>query len=1208
MRFSELFGPTAARIAASILATSLPAVQAVNFNSVPPPDIDLSALGRVALTGDFDSISLYTYEGQNQNGFSTNGSQALLQQLPNGVFTTLQSSDAMIMAMCPFVRSNGDLAGVVVGGNFTSLGGIRAAGAALWDPTKNQVVPLPGLQGSVNALYCDQGRDTVYVGGDFTGSNSTNAIAWVGMAGWTNLPFEGFNGPVDSIVKAPDGKIIFGGAFTGLGNKTTPANKDQQLVNLQSANITSGPNSTQKGFSDPRNVVCSTSGLGGAGKTWLTADNGGGFWRADLNFGFEPTKLRIYNAHQDGSGTKTFRFKAFPINGIMNFTYTDPDSKQNATCDNSCPLSHNPEVEFQDFTFVNNVGMNSFQIDIRDIYGSSGGFNGIDLFQNDIYAYAVSDLNEPTCANLEFPSNSTQTGPWSVTPSGNSAAQYLTANLTTDGNVTSASAEVTFLPDIRQSGNYTVTIYTPGCQQDNSCSQRGKANVTGTFSADGKPVNNIIFQTNDFDKYDQIYTGPVDANSDSFRARITLSPGQNDSLSLVALRVRFQLLDPSSSGLNGLFEFDPGQATVDTDFKNNTVDSAGSSLDTDATITSLAVVGKTTFVGGNFSTSNISNIFAIPDGGNMTALTGRGLNNAVTHFFPFGNLLFVAGNFTDTVSTSTAGIKHVAVYDVEGRTWSPLGGGVNGPVERIVPLLLNTTMGKPETCITVNGHFTQVLDSGTKPSFDVDGFAIWVPSHNDWLQNLDIQAQSIKGSLTAATNITGDSPLLAGTIQSQGWALSDAVALSTQDGNANLAPIGLRESPAGTVSSKLRKREVISQNVTGAVTGLFVTDDNRNITVLAGHFDALASDDTPIHNVVLISTDDKGKMTASGLTSGISNDSIFRAVSRDSNTLSLGGEIMGTIKGDTVTGIVQWDLGGSAFVDPQPPALTGHTVAVYSITTRPSSSDLYVGGNFTGAGQLQCPSICVYSQGNWNRPGQGVGGTISNMLWQGKDQLLVAGDLSISSNDTFLGTYEVSNNQAWSIPSGASVVPGPVTALVQADTDGSSYWISGNDAKNGSAYLIKYDGDNFRVVPSVFGDRTTVRGLSVVSTSKAHDSNDLLEDKLTLMITGTINVPSFGNASAVLFNGTTLTPLILANSGNNQGSLSQVVTEMNQKFNEASKLLFPIPPSCANKDIRWGHESWLHRRDCSGYRARRHVSSRCHRPPRRASPSQGRRL
>ena len=386
MRFPSSLGLTA-EIACLIqlwpLFTHLiPRTQGVNFTPVPSPDLDLGSLGRVALTGDFDSISLYTYQQQTEDAFSTNGTQSVIAQLPNGDFANAANADGYIKTMCPFVMKDGTFAGIIVGGNFTSLGGVQAQGVAMYDPKLGKVTPLPGLTGTVNTLLCDQETNTVYVGGQFKGANSTNAVAWVGMSGWANLPFEGFNGPVNSVIKSSNDTVLFGGSFTGLGNKTAPAKQDQQVINISSANLTSAGMATTDGFNKESNIVCKTSGQDGAGNTWLLEDNTPGWWRADMNFGYEPSLLRIWNTHYQGRGTKTFRFTAIPLNGIMNFTYTDPNTGTDALCDARCPLSANPKTPYQDFRFINTVGMSAFRIDISDWYGQGGGLDGIELFQN----------------------------------------------------------------------------------------------------------------------------------------------------------------------------------------------------------------------------------------------------------------------------------------------------------------------------------------------------------------------------------------------------------------------------------------------------------------------------------------------------------------------------------------------------------------------------------------------------------------------------------------------------------------------------------------------------------------------------------------------------------------------------------------------------------------------------------------------------------
>ncbi|MCJ1391694.1 hypothetical protein MMC18_004559 [Xylographa bjoerkii] len=1152
MRLSSMLSPTAAGLLSLLLSLHGLIVHGVNFTPVPSANLDLSQLGRVAIAGDFDAISLYTFQQQNENSFSTNGSQSLLTQMPNGDFATLASADASIETMCPFVMNDGTLVGIVVGGNFTSLGGVEAQGVALYNITTAEITPLPGLSGSVSALYCDPTTSTVFVGGEFTGANSTNAVAWVGTAGWTNLPFAGFNGPIQTINKAPNGNILFGGSFTGLGNASgIPDVPDQQVINLSTANITAGGSSSTPGFSDPTNIVCSTSGESGPGQTWLLADNTPGFWQAEMNFGFQPTKLRIWNTEQNGEGTQTFRFTALPIKGIMNFTYTGTDG-QTLSCTSQCPLNAST-TQYTDFHFVNVIGMSGFRIDISDWFGSGGGLNGIELFQDDIYAYAVSSLDEPACAVSQFGSNSTATGPWKATPSNQSSSEYLTANLTGPG-INSNSASVTFLPDIKQSGNYTVTIFTPGCQQDSTCEIRGISNVTGKFASSTSPSQSIqtsIFQTNDFDKYDQIYHGYVDAGSSSFRPSITLSPldNQNTSINLVAQRVRFQLDSPSAGGLNGLFEWNPNQATASTDYSNSTIDTAGTSLQNDALIMSVEVVGQTTYVAGNFSGDGIENIFAISNG-NATSLPDVGLNAAVASTFVYGDLLFLGGNFTNTTNPGTPGLNYVAMFDTSKQVWQALGNGVNGQVTSMVPLMLNITDGRPETCITVDGIFNEVLASGSSPAVAAtDGFAIWVPSHNDWLQNLNIQTMAITGQLSASTNISGSTPLLAGTVSAQGMGLSDAAEFSTS-GSPSLNSLGIRIQPQQVGPSSQRKRAVSGQNVTGAVVGLFDTDNGRNTTIVGGHFTLVATNGSTINNLAIINSTSNGTQSVVGIGSGLDDDSVFLALATQQDTLYAGGTVTGTLNNADINGLVLWDLATSNFVSPQPPAFTGSSVAVNAIAVQPDTSSVYVAGSFDTAGSLNCPSICVFDSGQWKKPGSGLSGSIAALTWQRNTQLLAGGNLTVGGNTTTLATYDTTG-QVWTGISGASNVPGPVTALSAANSDASQFWVAGKST-NGSAFLMLYDGTNFQSVGDTLGKNTLIRGLAVLSLSQDHTATTLVPADLSLLITGQLDLPNFGNASAALFNGTTFSPFILSNSGNGPGSISQLFTENQQTFSASS--------------------------------------------------------
>lgn len=1165
MRFSSWLSPSASDsrsiIGFSFLLTLTPLSNAITFQPAPSANLDLSNLGRVGLGGDFNGISLYKYEGQNEDGYNT-ATQSIMARFPTGEFDVLASADASIAAMCTYTKSDGTLVGVVVGGNFTSLGNVESQGIALFNPNTSAITALPGLSGSVSALLCDETTNAVYIGGYFDSPNSSNVIKLMDST-LEELSFAGFNGRVNSISKASNGNIIFGGAFTGLGNSTaTVSSKSsnttfQQIVNISGANITSSGTSTTTGFDDPTNIVCKTSGTDGSGSTWLLKDDSAGYWKATFGFGFQPTKLRLWNTHQDGRGTKTWRYTAQPINGIMNFTYIDPATGANATCTSECPLSSNTSIEYQDFHFVNSVGMDAFQIDISAWYGSGGGLDGIELFQDDIFSYAISDFNEPSCASLPTASNTTSTGPWTVSPSYLSVAEYLTGKFTAD---TASSASVVFYPDIRESGNYTVKMYTPGCIQDNTCTSRGSIVVNGSVASPtsstaatfGSPIT--LFQSNDYDKYDQVYSGYIQAASSSFRPSITLTPsgqipGNSENFTIVAQRVGFILNNATSTGLNGLFEFDPSQAVINTsDFQNNTIDQAGMKLNDDAEVSAVVTSGSTTFIGGNFSSTSYENIFSISDDG-ASSLASGGLNGEVITMLLNDTTLYVGGNFSSNAySTTTTGLSNIAAYDTTQNTWSALGAGVNGKVSSVVPISMNITTNTPETVITLTGDFDQLLAFGNNSSVDVSGFAIWVPSHSNWLQNLNIATMSINGQLTAAVNASGDY-IFAGSLSSTQLGVNGVVSLAS---GLSPFPANIKATQSQSTST-LSKRDTASQNVSGVVTGLFYESGSRNVTILGGHFTATSTNGTDVNNLIFI--DGANDNTVTGIGSQIDADSTFRALAIRDDMLYAGGSVTGTVSGGKVNGLISYNLKTSTFGS-QAPALGGGSAIVNDIAVRTKTGDIYVGGSFTQAGSLDCPGVCLFtaSASQWNRPGTNLEGTVNTMLWVSDTSLIVGGSLQVNGANTSLATYDT-KGQTWATATGADAIPGTVTSLVPATSDISQYWVAGT-ATNGSAFIMKYDGSNWNMVGSVFESGSVIRGLQMMPLSSNHEDSDLVPSNQVLMLTGAMVLPTFGNVSAVLYNGTTFEPFALTSSTSNAGgSLSQIFSQENNFFKSSGKLI-----------------------------------------------------
>lgn len=1140
MRFcSSSPGSLAGRLTLLILTSlyAVPLCAAVNFTAATSLNLDLTSLGHVALAGNFDALSLYEWLGQNQATYTLNGSQSILSRFPNGAFAHVAQGDANINAMCPWVK-DGVLHGIVIGGNFTSLDNQAAQGVALFNPNTSQITPISGLTGSVKSLYCDSDSGIVYMGGFFNGENSTNAIAWANDK-FQDLPFAGFNGPVYSIVKDADGHLVFGGSFNGLGNTSTPAQKDKQVIPLGAGNITASGSSSTDGFSDPKNIVCKT-GQGGSGNVWLLQDNTAGYWKAEFQFGFQPTKLRLYNTNQDGRGTQTWRYTALPDNGIMNFTYIDSDG-QNKSCDARCPLPQG-NTTYQDFRFVNKVGMNSFRIDISAWYGSGAGLAGIELYQDDIYAFAINSFNEPTCTSVNQSAQATTTGNWQVEPSHSSSSEWLSVNFTSGEAVNSTSASVVFEPNIPEAGDYTVLLYTPGCKQDNSCEQRGIVNITGivrnsSSTSSSAPISTTLYQTNYYDKYDTIYYGYVDEISASFRPSITLTPadGQTGPLNVVAQRMRFELMSANSGGLNGIYDYDPSNVTVSDDLSSSPVNAAGNSLGDEAVINAMVTDANAVFLGGNFSSSNVSNIFAIRDNTSM-ALADRGLNAEVHALYLNGSELYVGGNFTNTADNNVEGLAGVAVYSISDNTWSALGAGVQGSVTSIVPMQLNLTSGSPEYVISVSGDITEVRAFGSNETFAVEGVALWSPSRKNWVHNLEIASISVAGRFSVMTEVPGSEPLYAGSISSQAVEARGIVSLLEDDDTLGLSPYFINVD------------KNTNSNSSGVTTAMVYDENNINVTILGGQFTATSSNGTTFNNLIFVDSANNNAVT--GLTNELNATATVKTLATSGTTLYVGGQFRGNVTNAQIDGLLVWDLqnGKASSTQPQSLVKDNGQVSVNAVAPRPSSSSVFVGGNFDSAGAFGCPALCVYAtdRGQWTSPGGSIEGSVSSLYWISQNQLMVAGNITVGGNTTTLALFNAKQSNFQTV-NGASNVPGVVNSMTAANSDGSQFWIAGT-ATNGSSFVMLTASDpaDWKSIGWSLGDDSVVKGIQVLPVSKNHDSSDNIDKDKVLVVLGDINLPNVGKVSAAVYNGTDFSPFVLSTQGNNQGSLSQIFVQKPQ--------------------------------------------------------------
>ncbi|KAH7034992.1 cortical protein marker for cell polarity-domain-containing protein [Microdochium trichocladiopsis] len=1127
-------------------------------NPIPTPALDTAELGRMGIAGDFAGLSLYQFEGQTETLPSSNGADALLTSLPNGLFHSIASTDATVQAMCIFGTS------AIIGGNFTSVNGTESPAVAALDLTTGSLSPLAGISGEITSLLCDNDAGMVYVGGSFRAADSTNAITWVSSGNWASLPFAGFNGPVSSITKAPNGHIVFGGKFTGLGNTSTTATPDSEPINLSTAVVQGFQSSTAPGLSNASNVICNTNDETGAGRSWLLLDNTPGAWRAEFGFGFIPTKLRLRNTRQPDRGTKTWRMTALPLNGIMNFTYIDPASGQNTSCTSECPLSNDPKVEYQDFFFVNPVRMNALRLDILEWFGKGAGLDGVQVFQDALVAHAVNDFNTPACSNTTAPARATATGPWRVTASGQSNSKYLSADITP--SQASGLPEVVFFPPVSESGSYDVVMYTPGCIVDGTCLSRGQVEVITRLKENEDPTTITLFQTNDFDKYDQIAAGPADPVSGSFRPSVTLRPVPNQSLQqgansqvVVAQAIAFWLNNSTSSGLNGLFEYDPAQATInDQDVQSSQFVKLSTTFARNSAVSALTTTGDVTYIGGNFSSNGDSHLAAISSNAqNPVSVGGGGLNNAVTSLFlAEDGKLYAGGAFTGTEDGSTNNLNRIAVYDTTAKSWSPLGGGVDGLVKKIVPMVFNMS-GISEDVITLSGDFQKLLAFGNNGETQVDGFAVWVKSQNNWLQNAQGAAPLLRGTLSASLlGLENGINLYAGSLSAQALRANGIASFTS---SISSFPVNILPNSTASSNSRLQRASVLESvnNTYGVMAGTFYkTDQGSNLTILGGHFTAKATDGSNVQNLVIVDGADDDAVT--GLPQGISSDSTFLALATQGDFLFAGGKMNGTIGGSIVTGVLSYNLPSKSF-GRQPPALSGGGVTVSSILVRPDTTDVFVGGAFASAGSLPCPAVCVFSTSTnqWSRPGFSLAGETRSMIWSSNTVLVAGGQFTINGTTQYLASFDASSS-TWSTYPGSADIPGPVDAITIATGDGNQLWIAGAESETRS-FLMKFDGQAWTKAPVSFEDNTVIRSMQMYRLSSDHDDTTSIPANQVLMLTGSIGIPGFGTASVALFDGTSLKPFILStNADGKAGHVSKLFVENPSKFFTSSESGMPL--------------------------------------------------
>ncbi|KAF7793786.1 hypothetical protein EIP86_004907 [Pleurotus ostreatoroseus] len=733
------------------------------------PLVDFDRMGKVGLAGAFAGLDLFSNSSSSVS-FDPSTS-TLLSRSSDGELTALGSTNAggSILASCAI----GDT--LYVAGSFSSVGDVSANNVASYTPSSDAFAALGsgGPNGDVLALFCDSTRQNVWAGGRFTEPAPGVAVWNTASSSWSAPPFGGLTGGASEVssitTNASQSSLFFSGSFiTEFGNGTrlinstnnpnvpfssgaTPFSSSLVPVPLNNAQITPSATSSEAGFGNVTDILC-PAGADGPGNTWFAQDGG----RAVITV----RKFSFLTA----SG---IRVTTIPDNTVRQLHFTDPQTGENNTCTDPCPLLTDSSIPYQDFLFDDSLDITGFQLTLSEWNGAGPGLHLLQLLSTGAFASSISSDNGQSCF-APGPSTTAQTGDWAAKVADTSIAattQEVLVSTVAVGTPASQGPTFTWMPYVSASGDYNVSMLVPGCTNFQDCALRTSVTVTVFPGDDQSPTVTTVSQQNTADETVLVYSGPVVPSSENFTMTVVMAladnpagTGQNGQYELVADRIQLVLTSANitnatttaSAGTSGsggagfgFFEW-PLSATTSVNatgvLPNGTqtaldgvgvelLNSLGSTSLTSGTVVSAVAhhSSGTIFLSGSFqlsagAASGSSNIVMFKNG-NLSALSNNGLNGVVTSLALDGDDLYIGGSFTDTKSAATQGkLAGVAMYNVAQNQWTALQSGVAGAV---------SSVALADDALLVAGNFTGINGVQSDNSSSA-GFAAWNTTTSSW--------------------------------------------------------------------------------------------------------------------------------------------------------------------------------------------------------------------------------------------------------------------------------------------------------------------------------------------------------------------------------------------------------------------------------------------------------------------------------------------
>ncbi|KAJ9095534.1 hypothetical protein QFC19_007515 [Naganishia cerealis] len=1051
----------------------------------------------------------------------------------------------------------------------------------------------------------------------------------------------GKNSSVNAITKILDkddnnvnsGSIIFGGKFDTLGlpdllkrnvssNSTRKHHKNSTNTSLIAAeqiiSLKHGQFSNVNGASndDDSSLVCPSGG-----SVWSLQPNMGGQWAVSLPSalnGLFPTKARLY-VPQGEDGVKFFRIYTYPNNGIMNLSYIDPSTNTRKYCDSSCPLmqasklseatSNNIENAknltdsttfvdsedgsfstyydsstktktlgygegYQEFAFENQVPIDKIGITVTDWFGSKGELAGFELYLNSIVVYGNDTLNEPNCDEEDDLSN------YSDIEQGKFASiQSLSDSVIDTSYVVSTDpkAEITLYPNISYSGNYSLLFHTPGCIQDNSCSNRLIVNVTVIDHEDTILASHLIYQNNDYNKFDYLFYGHLNGSSTSDgrnKVRVSYSSSIGDSkgswtvvdkvtANIVSLDDYYDRnstnktmkkntsdYDVTTLELNGLFEyslnnfssFEPSAVSYKKDNStiiskrntfvgNSSINVLSSKLSKDSEVNNINLHDKTLTLLGDFESKNLSlsnnnlltlslSPFNSSSNQSESTLAKRLLKRASQKIYgvEFNNSISKIFNYYNSeVFVGSFGIQNLGstIKDLSNKNATTDSGN-------------NFAIYGDSTWYTFGNEFIDAdFDQFSNFTLDdveyfvfssssSDDSQIWDNSNRKWLSDSDFD-------VSLALDINSKQQVLSGS------------SFNVMDLNSvDQAYIG---------KGDLKKYDFKVTN--GSISASYYVNDS--VSIVGGFFNSELGS-----NLGVVSNDGKqSSVTPIALKISLSKNSSIQALYADheGKYLFVGTNGSASIGLSTsITGVVIYDLQENELTDFQPASLSNSNsgnVAINSIVLHDKDEKLLVGGNFTTAGSLLCEGLCIYDIKNtrWNSPLENdeLTGVVTHINFFETNKVLIGGSLKLNGRSQSFVTYDISKS-AYSTDVKSLDSDELVQKFILVD---ESDMPNGRIIAYGPGFVKAYDGKQWHSIDKdiLFDSATELTDIKLLPLKKSNTANKqtYFDKNQVLALAGRFNLTDYGPVNLALFNSTSWTPFVFTKQNSTLGSIGSIL-------------------------------------------------------------------